>query len=910
MSGDMYKRLKLGPLDTKGLPKVVGADGTSLGAMGRISCEISIGERTFKQTFLVCQNITRPVILGKNFARDNCAGVHWMENNTRMLTINLKKLIETPELIPTKTKYAVSLKKAANLPPRSCAVVDVNINTDSKEKVQMIPDELCQFNNPNMYMYSLHADLAEKRKDTVTPYVIINLSSTEHLYLPKKHVVAFAEKDDIDGEVFEIDNLDTTPRNWVPEQTRQTFTQFAPIEAETDLHKVLTTATNFIKSPADIETHRKVDLKDAQIKEETKGKFHDLCNRFDSIISKSSGDIGKTLLIEMDIDTGNSHPIVSRPYTLPLKHYEWVRKEISTLERAGIITKSILPWASPVVIVPKKSAPGEPPQRRMCVDFRKLNKTQPEVHNMNGGKGCISLVPLPKIDELYAKLQGYKIFSTLDLRSGYYHIGLSHSAKPKTAFVISGMGKYEFNRVPFGLAQAPAHFQKLINEVLTDCNFAMGYLDDIIIFSKTEEEHLEHLETIFNRLREAGLKLKLQKCSFFKKHIQYLGHLISDEGIQPLLEKLESIAKMPIPKNAKQVKQFLGLVGYYRKFVPRFADISRILTKLSRKDQEFKWTPECDKCFHMLKDYLQEAPILRYPDPAASYTLYTDASKYAYAGVLTQRQDDTDHPVAYVSGLFRGSQLNSVALTKEAYAIYMSVKKLSFYLDSARITVRSDHLPLKRFLEKNTLNAKVNNWAVELESQKIDFVFIQGTKNVLADTLSRLIEIDDDIKLPAEQEGHEFGYVPFEQLPPAQVTVTEEVIINEVNNLKIKIQHIDPVQKDLKIELPISNLKLKELQEQDRKINHLRKLWSENKLNKNIFAMENDILKKKAIECGLLYKPVIIPEILRECLLILAHDEQGHNGFKRTHSALKTLYYWKGMKRHIQLYCRRCRTCA
>ena len=240
----------------------------------------------------------------------------------------------------------------------------------------------------------------------------------------------------------------------------------------------------------------------------------------------------------------------------------------------------------------------------------------------------------------------------------------------------------------------------------------------------------------------------------------------------------------------------------------------------------------------------------------------------------------------------------------------MSVKKLSFYLDSARITVRSDHLPLKRFLEKNTLNAKVNNWAVELESQKIDFVFIQGTKNVLADTLSRLIEIDDDIKLPAEQEGHEFGYVPFEQLPPAQVTVTEEVIINEVNNLKIKIQHINPVQKDLKIELPISNLKLKELQEQDKRINHLRKLWSENKLNKNIFAMENDILKKKVIECGLLYKPVIIPEILRECLLILAHNEQGHNGFKRTHSALKTLYYWKGMKRHIQLYCRRCRTCA
>ena len=220
MSGEMYKRLKLGPLDTTRLPKVVGADGTSLGAMGRISCEINIREQTFKQTFLVCQNITRPVILGKDFARDNCAGVHWMEDNTRMLTINLKKLIETPELLPRKTKYTVSLRKAASLPPRSCAVVDVNINTNSKEKVQMIPDELCQFNNPNMYMYSLHADLAEKRKDTVTLYVIINLSSTENLYLPKKQIVAFAERDDSNGKVFEIDNLDTAPRNWVPEQTR------------------------------------------------------------------------------------------------------------------------------------------------------------------------------------------------------------------------------------------------------------------------------------------------------------------------------------------------------------------------------------------------------------------------------------------------------------------------------------------------------------------------------------------------------------------------------------------------------------------------------------------------------------------------------------------------------------------
>ena len=166
---------------------------------------------------------------------------------------------------------------------------------------------------------------------------------------------------------------------------------------------------------------------------------------------------------------------------------------------------------------------------------------------------------------------------------------------------------------------------------------------------------------------------------------------------------------MPAPKNPKEVKQFLGLIGYYRKFVPRFADISRVLTHLTKKDIEFKWTPECKKCFQILKESLKQAPILRYPDPQASYTLYTDASKYAYAGVLTQHNDGVDHPITYVSGLFRGSQLNWATLTKEAYAIYMSIKKLSFYIDTAKITVRSDHLPLKKFLEKNTMNSKVNN---------------------------------------------------------------------------------------------------------------------------------------------------------------------------------------------------------
>ena len=316
----------------------------------------------------------------------------------------------------------------------------------------------------------------------------------------------------------------------------------------------------------------------------------------------------------------------------------------------------------------------------------------------------------------------------------------------------------------------------------------------------------------------------------------------------------------------------------------------------------------------MLKDYLQEAPILRYPDLTADYILYTDVSKYAYTGVLTQSIDGTDHPVAYTSRLFRGSQLNWAALTKEAYAIYMSVKKLSFYLDSAKITLRSDHLRLKKFLEKNTMNAKVNNWAVELESQNINFEFIAGTKNVLADTLSRLIEFDESIKLPEEEPGYEFGYTPFKELPLARVTVIEEVIIseNQGNQLpgSLKIQHNDPIAKDIEIELPLTNSRMKELQEQDPLVGRLRKQWSEKKLDRKHFTMEDEILKKKTVTNGILYTPTVVPDVLKDCLLILAHDKQGHNGFKRTYSSLKQLYHWKGMKKTIQRHCNECRTCA
>ena len=321
--------------------------------------------------------------------------------------------------------------------------------------------------------------------------------------------------------------------------------------------------SDFLISPGDVYPNRKVELEDADIKDSTRVCFEELCERQHEAFSKNNKDIGCTQLIEMEIDTWDSLPVAQSPYTLPLKHYDWVRQEIETLEKSGVIERSLSRWASPVIVVPKKSAPDEPPRRRLCINYRKVNALQPEVKRTDKGTGCLSLYPLPKIDEMFSKLGGTTIFSTIDLHSGYYHIGLTRESRAKSAFVVP-MGKWQFKRTPFGLSQAPAYFQLLIDKVLMGCSsFAMGYLDDIIIFSKTEEEHLQHLEEIFVRLRKFGLKMKREKCSFFKKHIQYLGHLVSEKGFEPLPEKLESIRKMPAPRTAKEVKQFLGLIGYY-----------------------------------------------------------------------------------------------------------------------------------------------------------------------------------------------------------------------------------------------------------------------------------------------------------------------------------------------------------
>ena len=691
------------------------------------------------------------------------------------------------------------------------------------------------------------------------PLTIFNLSKVDHLYIGRDTVVTFAEEPTIDMQHIEVAGEEkikehlAKPHNWVP-QRHETLPEIPP-------------DTAFICSPADVPGPHKVQLQDKDITTDIRQKFEELCEEYGEAFSKNNEDISRTKLVKMDIDTGDSPPVSSRPYTLPLKHYEWVQREIESLEHASVITKSMSKWASPIVIVPKKSAPREPPKRRLCVDFRKVNELQQEVITAGKTKGQISIHPLPKIDEMYAKLKGAKVFSSIDLRSGYHHIALGKSSRAKTAFVTP-FAKYKFLMVPFGLAQAPAYFQLLMNKVLKGLKFVMTYLDDIIIFGKNKSQHLEHLETIFSHLREAGLKMKW--CDFFKSKIHYLGHLISPEGISPLPNKLDCIQHMPVPKNVKEIKQFLGLTGYYRKFVPRFADISRPLTTLTKKIKKFQWTPACQKSFELLKETLCGEPVLKYADTSKPYTLYTDVSKFGWAGVLTQshttvidgKSTTTDHPIAFVSGLFRDSQLNWAALMKEAFAIYISVKKLSFYLTDAQILLRSDHKPLEKFLQKNTLNSKVNNWAMELEAFNIQFDYIKGFSNVLADTLSCLIAIDPDTPLTLEGQGYEFGYAIFEEFSEVKTNTYE---VNEVIvGTKKEIKNDPDLQDTLEcIENPITTQQLKRLQQQDANIETLKHKLQHNKLDKEYYSMDEDgLLMRKVVDGGHEFRAIYLPNVL------------------------------------------------
>ena len=367
-----------------------------------------------------------------------------------------------------------------------------------------------------------------------------------------------------------------------------------------------------------------------QLSSTTQQQLDNLLGTFKDQFAKDETTIGTTPLTQMSIDTGDSDPVSQKPYPVAMKHYNWVKEEIGKLLEAGVIRNSHSSWSAPIIVVPKGDG-----GKRLVIDYRALNKITRKF-----------MWSMPKVEDIFSQLNGAKYFSTLDLRAGYHHIGLTTDSIPKTAFT-SPFGKYEYIKVPFRLAQAPAYFQELMTGVLKDLPFTMAYLDDIIIYSSTPEEHLKHIKTVFEKLRHAKLSMKLSKCHFFTKEIQYLGHILGIEGIKPVPAKTEAIRAMHPPVNPKQVCAFLGLVGYYRKFIKNFAKIVKPLTMLTRMDVKFKWKETHHSTFMKLKEAIIQAPILQYPDTTKPYIVYTDASNDACRAQLSQICNGTELPVSY-----------------------------------------------------------------------------------------------------------------------------------------------------------------------------------------------------------------------------------------------------------------------
>ena len=334
-----------------------------------------------------------------------------------------------------------------------------------------------------------------------------------------------------------------------------------------------------------------------------------LLQEYESQFAKDKTTIGTTPLTSMTLDTGISDSVSQKPFPIAMKHYQWVKEEIEKLLAAKVIHANCSSWSAPIIVVPKGNG-----GKHLVIDYRALNKVTRKF-----------TWPMLKVEDIFSKLNRATYFTTLDLRAGYHHIPLDKPSIPKTAF-NSPFRKFEYVKVPFGLAQVLAYFEELMTGILKDFPFAIAYLDDIMIFSKTPKEHLSHICMVFKKFKSANLSMRKSKCSFFSKEIQYLGHILSATGIRPLPAKTHTIQHMQPPTTPKQVRAFLGLVGYYRKFIKGFAKIAKPLTLLTRQQVKFDWTLEHHTTFLHLKEAIAQASILHYPYPNKKYTVYTDAS--------------------------------------------------------------------------------------------------------------------------------------------------------------------------------------------------------------------------------------------------------------------------------------------
>lgn len=468
----------------------------------------------------------------------------------------------------------------------------------------------------------------------------------------------------------------------------------------------------------------------------------ELCETYSDLFTENVID-SATINVKHHISLINEDPIYQRPFRLPQIQQEEIQKQVQTLLSENIIRPSDSPWVSPAHIVPKKLDQSGIQKWRMVIDYRKLNE-----------KTKSDKFPLPNIEELFSKLQGNKYFTTLDLTSGYHQIKMDEDSIEKTAFSTPN-GHYEFLRMPFGLKNAPATFQRMMNNVLKQeiaRNICLVYLDDIIIYSKTKQEHINRLQQVFEALRKANLKINKNKCVFMETEIEFLGHVLNENGLKPNQKKIEAIKKFPVPKTVKEIRGFLGLIGYYRKFIPNLSKIVKPLTESTKKNaviniEDKKYLEAIQTC----KQLLTNAPILAFPDFKKTFVITTDASDIALGAVLSQ----DNHPIAYASRTLSKTEHKYNTTEKELLGILWAVTQFRPYIYGRKFILRTDHKALIWLTKLKEPNQRLTRWKLKLQDYDFSIEHVKGKDNYVADALSR-IEIhntdSDSLRVNLEED--------------------------------------------------------------------------------------------------------------------------------------------------------------
>jgi len=426
---------------------------------------------------------------------------------------------------------------------------------------------------------------------------------------------------------------------------------------------------------------------------------------------------------KMDIDitielVPRAAPVSRAPYRMSVPELTELKMQLQELLDKNYIRPSVSPWGAPVLFVRKKYG-----TLRMCIDYRQLNKLT--IKNK---------YPLPRIDELFDQVKGATVFSKIDLRSGYHQIRIKEEDIAKTAF-RTRYGHYKFVVLPFRLTNAPATFMCLMNSVFRKFldKFVLIFIDDILIYSPTKEEHEEHLRSVLQTLREHQLYAKFSKCDFFKEEIQYLGHVITKEGIAVDPKKIRTIMEWPVPKNVADIRSFMGFAGYYRIFVEDFSRVAYPITSLQKKGRAFKWTSECQQSFEKLKRLLTSAPILSIADPNKDYVVCTDASREGVDGVLMQE----GKVIAYESRKLKEHEQKYSTYDLELSAVIHALKMWRHYLLGRKFLLLTDHHSLTNYFSQPTLNSRQAHWADSLSGFDFDIKHLKGRENRVADALSR-----------------------------------------------------------------------------------------------------------------------------------------------------------------------------